>query len=140
MRPTLIILALFGVIVASLALREHYNTGDSPCDINAKWDCGIVNKSIFAMAGPIPVAAIGIAGYLLLGFLAFRRAYFLMRIAVTLALCYSLYLAHIEKDLLQVWCIYCVGSLVTISLMAIILFSVRIADMLRKSSAKTLSS
>jgi vitamin-K-epoxide reductase (warfarin-sensitive) len=138
MRPTLIVLALLGIIASSLALREHYNTGDSPCDINAKWDCGVVNKSIFAMVGPIPVAAIGIAGYLLLGFLAFRRAYLPMRIATTLALAFSLYLAHIEKDLLQVWCIYCVCSLVIISLMTLLLFSMKMVEMARRkqTSAK----
>jgi uncharacterized membrane protein len=95
---------------------------------------------MFAMAGPIPVAAIGIAGYLFLAFLAFRRAYFLMRLSVMFALAFSLYLAHVEKDLLQVWCIYCVGSLITISLMTLLLFAMRIADMTRKSPTKAMSS
>jgi vitamin-K-epoxide reductase (warfarin-sensitive) len=133
MRPILIVLALLGVIVSSLALREHYNTGDSPCDINAKWDCGVVNKSIFAMMGPIPVAAIGIAGYLLLAGLAFRRAYFPMRLAAVFALSFSLYLTHIEKDLLQVWCIYCVSSLVIISTMTLLLFGMKLLQMTRRS-------
>jgi vitamin-K-epoxide reductase (warfarin-sensitive) len=139
MRYVLIVLACIGLVASSLALREHYNTGDSPCDINAKWDCGVVNKSVFAMIGPIPVAAIGIVGYLFLGFLAFRRSYFLMRLAVVFALAFSLYLAHIEKDLLEVWCIYCVASLITISLMTLLLFAMRVADMTRKPS-KALSS
>ncbi len=133
MRALLIVLALLGIIVSSLALREHYNTGDSPCDINAKWDCGVVNKSIFAMVGPIPVAAIGIAGYLLLAVLAFRRNYFFMRLAILFALGFSLYLTHIEKDLLQVWCVYCVSSLVIISTMTLLLFGMRLVQIGRKS-------
>jgi vitamin-K-epoxide reductase (warfarin-sensitive) len=133
MRALLIVLALLGIIVSSLALREHYNTGDSPCDINAKWDCGVVNKSIFAMVGPIPVAAIGIAGYLLLAVLAFRRNYFFMRLLVLFALGFSLYLTHIEKDLLQVWCVYCVSSLVIISTMTLLLFGMRLVQIGRKS-------
>lgn len=121
MKYVLILLAIFGIVVASLALREHYRTdGDSPCSINAHWDCGIVNKSPFAMVRGIPVAVIGIVGYLLLGILAWKRAYRLVLIACLCALGYSLYLAHIEKDILGVWCIYCVCSLGTISLMTLL--------------------
>ena len=75
MRWVLVVLAVLGIVVSSLALREHYRTDASPCSINARWDCGVVNKSPFAMLFGIPVAVIGIAGYLLLGVLAARRAY-----------------------------------------------------------------
>ena len=78
MRWVLVVLALLGVIVASLALREHYRTDTSPCSINDRWDCGIVNHSPYAKFGGIPVAVIGIAGYLLLGLLAVGRSYRLM--------------------------------------------------------------
>ena len=120
MRPTLIILALFGVIVASLALREHYNTGDSPCDINAKWDCGIVNHSPFAVLAGVPVAVIGMAGYVILAALALKRAYGLFLAAALVGLSFSLYLAHVEAHILGVWCIYCVASLVVISLLTLL--------------------
>lgn len=97
MKFILIFLALVGVIVSSLALREHYRTDTSPCSINERWDCGIVNHSPFAKLAGIPVAAIGIAGYLLLGALAAaRRAYRWMLLFVLPALGFSLYLAHIE--------------------------------------------
>ena len=50
MKYPLLVLAVLGVIVSSLALREHYRTyGDSPCSINERWDCGVVNHSPFAM-------------------------------------------------------------------------------------------
>jgi vitamin-K-epoxide reductase (warfarin-sensitive) len=121
MRIILIILAILGITAASLALREHYRTDEnSPCSINERWDCGIVNKSPFAVIYGVPVAVIGIAGYLLLGALAFVRAYRIMLGAVAAALGFSLYLAHIEKDILGVWCVYCVISLGTISLMALL--------------------
>ena len=52
MKYLLFILAVLGIVVSSLALREHYREyGDSPCSINAHWDCGIVNYSPFAMVG-----------------------------------------------------------------------------------------
>jgi uncharacterized membrane protein len=121
MRYILIVLAVAGIVVSSLALREHYRTDDnSPCSINAHWDCGIVNKSPFATFHGILVAEIGIAGYLLLGILAWKRAYRLMLAASLIGLGFSLYLAHIEKDILGVWCIYCVCSLGIISGMALL--------------------
>ena len=120
MRWVLIFLCVAGIIAASLALREHYREDTSPCSINERWDCGIVNKSPFAVVHGIPVAVIGIAGYFLMGVLATMRAFRLMLIAALGGLGYSLYLAHIEKDLLGVWCIYCVISLGLISLITLL--------------------
>ena len=78
MRWLLIALAVVGIAASSLALREHYRTDASPCSINERWDCGIVNHSPYAMLYGVPVAVIGIVGYLLLGVLAFRKAYRVM--------------------------------------------------------------
>ena len=33
---------------------------------------------------------------------------------------FSLYLTHIEKDVLQVWCLYCVGSLGIIAIITLL--------------------
>jgi uncharacterized membrane protein len=40
--------------------------------------------------------------------------------AAIIGLTFSLYLAHIERDILGVWCIYCVISLGTISLISML--------------------
>jgi uncharacterized membrane protein len=143
MRWVIALLALAGIVAASLALREHYRTDASPCSINEKWDCGVVNKSPFALIGGIfdlltnhnsmepdekrsmpwlrniPVADMGIAGYLLLGVLAFMKRWRLLAAAAVLAFTFSCYLAHVEKDVLGVWCIYCVISLGIISLITL---------------------
>jgi len=66
------------------------------------------------------VAVIGIAGYLGLGILAMKRAWRVVLPATAVGLGFSLYLAHIEKDVLRTWCIYCVGSLGVISLMTVL--------------------
>jgi vitamin-K-epoxide reductase (warfarin-sensitive) len=110
MKWLITLLALLGIIAASLALREHYRTDASPCSINEKWDCGTVNKSPFAVIAGVPVADIGIAGYLLLGVLAFTRRWRLLAAASVLAFAFSCYLAYIEKYVLETWCIYCVTS------------------------------
>ena len=120
MRYLIAILALAGVIVSSLALQVHYNTGTEPCSINEKWDCGIVNHSSYSMFEGIPVAAIGIAGYLALGLLALLRRRGLLFVANLVGLGFALYLTHIEKDILQVWCLYCVISQGIIALVTLL--------------------
>lgn len=120
MRWLIAFLALAGMVAAALALREHYRTEASPCSINEKWDCGTVNKSRFAVIGGVPVADIGIAGYLLLAGLAIAKRWRLLAAATVPAFAFSLYLAHIEKDILEVWCIYCVISLGIITLITVL--------------------
>jgi len=115
MRVVLVLLAVIGIAASSLALREHYRTDTSPCSINERWDCGIVNHSPYAVLWGVPVATIGIAGYLLLGALALKRWYGILLPVALAGLAFSLYLAHIEAHLLGVWCIYCVASLGVIS-------------------------
>jgi uncharacterized membrane protein len=119
MRYFLLVLALAGAVVSYLALRVHYSTGPEICSINEQWDCGIVNHSPFAMLGPVPVAAIGIAGYVAMGILAFAKRKRMLLVAALVGLGFSLYLTHVEKDILMVYCIYCVTSLGIISLMAL---------------------
>src|SRR5579862_8993228 len=136
MKYVLTILAVFGIVVSALALREHYRTeGDSPCSINERWDCGIVNHSPYAMLAGIPVAALGIAGYFLMAALAWRRSYRLVLAIALAGLAFSLYLAHIEKDILGVWCIYCVISLGIISLMSLFNIGAVVAPSMRKPAA-----
>ena len=120
MRYLIALLALAGVVVSSLALQVHYSTATEPCDINAKWDCGIVNHSPFAEILHIPVAAIGIAGYLALAALAVARRRRLLAMLAVGALGFSLYLTYIEKYVLEVYCIYCVTSLGIIALLTVL--------------------
>lgn len=134
MRYILVILAVLGIAASSLALREHYRTyGESPCSINDKWDCGIVNHSPYAIIWGVPVADIGIAGYLLMGVLAFKRAYRLLLVAALMGLGFSLYLAHVEAHILGVWCIYCVASLGMVSLISLLALLTVIAQSIRKN-------
>jgi uncharacterized membrane protein len=119
-RYLIALLALAGAVVAGLALQVHYSTATEACSINEKWDCGIVNHSPYAVVGNIPVAAIGILGYLAMAALAILRRKRLLLAAALIALGFSLYLTHVEKDILMVWCIYCVTSLAIISLVTLL--------------------
>jgi vitamin-K-epoxide reductase (warfarin-sensitive) len=133
MRYLLLILAVLGVIVSSLALHEHYRTyGESPCSINERWDCGVVNHSPYAMLAGIPVAAVGIFGYVLMGVLAWLRGFRLLIVPTFAGLAFSLYLANIEAHVLGVWCIYCVISLGIISLMSLLTLGTIVTQFVRK--------
>jgi len=149
MKYTLVILAVLGMIASSLALREHYREyGDSPCSINERWDCGVVNHSPYAMLGGVfdemgihihipilggmPVATAGILGYIVMAAVAFLRAYRVLLVLILASLGFSLYLAHIEKDILGVWCVYCVISLGIISVMCLVSLGAVISGFVRK--------
>ena len=137
MRHIIAVLALAGVVVSALSLHVHYSTGTEPCDINEKWDCGIVNHSPYAMIGPIPVAALGILGYLALAGLALARRRALLAIATLPALAFALYLSHIEKSVLEVWCLYCVLSQGVIALIALLALGWLVAAKLSRRTRQT---
>jgi vitamin-K-epoxide reductase (warfarin-sensitive) len=120
MRWFIAVIALAGLLTSAAALREHYRTGTSPCSINDKWDCGLVNHSPYSVFARVPVAVIGILGYTLLGTLALMRSRRLLLLLALVGLGFSLYLTHIEAHILQVWCIYCVASLALISLITLL--------------------
>ena len=149
MKYVLLFFCVLGVVVSSLALREHYREyGDSPCSINERWDCGVVNHSPFAVLGGVfeqmgmhrhipiltvmPVATAGILGYMVMAGFAFWRGYRTLLILTVGSLAFSLFLAHIEKDILGVWCVYCVASLVIISLMTLLTLGTVIIQFVRR--------
>jgi vitamin-K-epoxide reductase (warfarin-sensitive) len=131
MRYFLAVLALAGLVVSYLAFRVHYSNEPEICSINEKWDCGMVNHSPYAVLGGIPyvekvpgvqqvpVAALGIFGYVLIGVLAIFRRKRLVLVAALAGLGFALYLTHVEKDILMVYCVYCVTSLGIISLISL---------------------
>lgn len=122
MRFFLAALSLAGVIVSALALQTHYSTATAPCSINERWDCGIVNHSSFAVVHGFPVAAIGIAGYLLLGGLALARQRLATFLAAATGFLFAFRLSMIEEYGLGVWCLFCaisqgiIGAILLVSL------------------------
>jgi vitamin-K-epoxide reductase (warfarin-sensitive) len=119
-RYVIVLLALAGIVVSTLALKVHYDTGSEPCRINDKWDCGVVNHSPYAVIRGVPVAAIGIAGYLLIAVLGFLRRRGWLLVAVLAGLGFALYLTNIEAHVLEVWCLYCVISQAIIAVLTLL--------------------
>ncbi|MBT9330373.1 vitamin K epoxide reductase family protein [Paracidobacterium acidisoli] len=106
----LVILALAGLAVASYTLHLHYSHAVEFCDINSHWDCGTVNHSRYSLFHGIPVAVIGMIGYVVLAVLALLRQKALTLIAALAGLGFALYLTNIEAHVLETWCLYCVTS------------------------------
>jgi uncharacterized membrane protein len=136
MRYIIAFLSLAGVLVSSLALRVHYSTATEPCSINEHWDCGIVNHSSYAVVFGVPVAAVGIAGYLLIGILALARRRFLVLLATLIGLGFALHLSGVERNILSVWCLYCVISQGIIALITLLSVAWLVAQGMKKRRAR----
>jgi vitamin-K-epoxide reductase (warfarin-sensitive) len=136
MRFVIAVLALLGAVVSGLALQVHYTVGTTPCSINEKWDCGVVNHSSYSLIEGIPVALIGIIWYLGLVWLGLARQRAVLTLAAAVGLAFSLYLAHVERDILGVWCLYCVISLADIALILVMGFIWLIVDMVHRQERR----
>jgi vitamin-K-epoxide reductase (warfarin-sensitive) len=116
MRYLVALLALAGLIVSCFALREHFRTEESPCAINERWDCGVVNHSPFAEIKGVPVAVFGIVGYAAIAAFSMVRRWWIVLLLATAAVAFSVYLTYVEARILETYCIWCVTSAGIISL------------------------
>jgi len=111
------VLAVAGVAVSSISLAHHYSTSTTSfCDFGENFNCDIVNKSEYSSILGVPVALIGILGYLALLALAtiYRRredAPAILFGAAAAGLVFALYLTYVEAFILTVWCVLCLSSL-----------------------------
>jgi vitamin-K-epoxide reductase (warfarin-sensitive) len=113
------LLAVVGIVLSVVSLRNHYSGVKTDyCDLGDNFNCDLVNRSVYSLVGPVPVAAIGLIGYAALFALSRTRrraAMALMLVAALVGLAFSLYLTYLEAYVLGVWCILCLGSLATIA-------------------------
>lgn len=119
-------LSVCGIILSAVSLQRHYaKSSTNFCDFNQQFNCDIVNRSEYSRVAGIPVAGIGVAGY---GFLLLLTTVWRARsttptrvlLASAAGLIFALYLTYIEARVLLTWCILCVASLVTISLITLL--------------------
>jgi len=123
-----VVLSLSGVFVSGYLSVKRLTGGNLAC---ARWaECDLVNNSVYAKLYGVPVAFLGLAGYLLLLVLAAaaletsgssqRR---LLAISFVLALGgvgFSAYLTYIELFVIEAICNWCVASAILITLLAIV--------------------
>jgi vitamin-K-epoxide reductase (warfarin-sensitive) len=110
------LLSLAGATVSAVSLQRHYATSATTfCDFSQQFNCDIVNRSEWSTLAGIPVAAIGVAGYVFLFVLSTFRRFKpetpnLLVAAALAGLAFALYLTYIEAHELMTWCILCVAS------------------------------
>jgi uncharacterized membrane protein len=118
------VLSLIGFFVA-LDLGAH-NSGLTGRNGGGVGDCATVPSSPYARLGPLPVSAIGVAGYpalfalSLLGLQPPRRESKLigglLLAGSFVGVAFSAYLTYLEAAVIRAWCQYCVASAIIITL------------------------
>jgi len=114
-------LACSGALVSSGSLYHHLSTSrDSFCDLSQSFNCDLVNRSQYSTLHGVPVALIGIVGYLLI--LALATIYRqkaetpMMLLAASISgTVFALYLTYLEAYVIHAWCILCLSSLAVIA-------------------------
>lgn len=139
MRKVIFALAVVGIAVSALAWLAHYSASTQLYEPNVGWNCGVVNHSRFSMMGAIPMAAIGVGGYLLLALLAWFRRQGWTLLFAWIGLGFAVYLSYLEAYVLRAWCLYCVISQCLIALIAILAVIVVVSNGFRQISTRVSS-
>jgi uncharacterized membrane protein len=122
-------LAVIGLLIAGYLSYAELTHTEIACNIQSasgENSCASVNNSIYAKIGPLPIAILGLAGYLaILGALLLEtrlpvlvcRGKLLVFGMTLFGFLFSLYLTAIEAFVLQEWCQWCIISAITMTLL-----------------------
>lgn len=122
-------LALIGLLIAGYVLVSELTNTKTICAESGGWNCDLVQKSIYSKVGPIPVTWLGVGGYLtILALLLLEPRVPLLQargkmivFGLTLfGVLFSGYLTLVEAVVLQAWCMWCVGSAITMLLLFLV--------------------
>jgi uncharacterized membrane protein len=126
------ILSLAGIVVSAISVQRHYaKSATAFCDFSQKFSCDIVNRSEYSTIAGIPVAGIGVLGYVAL----FVLSTFLkgraetpnrLLLSAIAGLAFALRLTYIEAHDLETWCILCVTSQIIIALITLLAIPVKL--------------
>ena len=118
MRAAAIGVALAGLGIATYLTVVHYTGGEPVCAV--AHGCATVQQSDYASLAGVPVAVLGLLGYLaILAALArdgeeWRTAAAFLSLA---GLGFSAWLTYVEVGVLQAICIWCVGSAICMAVL-----------------------
>ncbi len=118
------LLSMIGAFVSFYLMAYSLGwMGSLICGVSS---CETVQQSSYSKIGPIPVAAIGLLGYLILLVLAVlglqpgrRRSKpigVLLLAGAAVGVAFSAYLTWLEVAVIHAWCIWCVTSAILITL------------------------
>lgn len=117
-----LLLALAGAGLAAFLLADHYRLADASfCSIGSWISCTEVNRSAYAELAGIPVAGIGLVGFLALFSIAFatlsgtesrllRRPVLLLVLLSAAGATFGLALLVVELLVLETLCLLCLGA------------------------------
>jgi uncharacterized membrane protein len=138
LRGIMIVLAVIGIFVAGYLTWAELTDNETACANVGNIDCSAVQKSAYAKTFGIPVALMGLVGYIaILGALVMEDqisiiAAYSRTLVVGMALfgvIFQSYLTYVEATVLDKWCQWCVASFVVITLMLIV-GAIRLRDFL----------
>ncbi len=119
------ILGVIGITLALFLLWERYaKPSFQPCNINATINCNAVISGEVADTLGIPTPLIGLIGYIVILFAAFKKKAKLVLAMSTFGLAFCLYIAFIELFQLRVVCPVCVAcqlDMITVFVLGILL-------------------
>ena len=120
------VLALIGIVLSAVSLYNHYKpTPTDYCDFGETFNCDVVNKSAYSHFGTIPVAGIGVVGYIYLLLLSRvsrqnKLVSGLLIFSALIATGFSAWLTYIEARVLLAYCIICLASAACIALITLL--------------------
>ena len=119
------ILAVIGIGLALFLLWERYfKPSFQPCNINSTVNCNAVISGEVSNTLGIPTALIGLTGYILILFGAFKKNAKLVLGMASFGLAFCLYIAYRELFQLHVVCPVCIGcqlDMITVFTLGILL-------------------
>jgi len=119
MRRASIAIGLAGLGIAGYLTIVHYAGGEPVCAI--AHGCATVQKSAYAELGGVPVALLGLLGYVAILTALARDGEHERTAAAFLSLAgfgFSAWLTYVEVAKLDAICVWCVGSAVCMTLLA----------------------
>jgi uncharacterized membrane protein len=119
LRAASALVALIGLGIATYLTIVHYAGGSPVCAI--AHGCEVVQKSDYASVAGIPVAVLGLAGYVAILASLTRDGENARTATAFLALAglgFSAWLTYVEVGVLNAICIWCVGSAICMAVLA----------------------
>jgi uncharacterized membrane protein len=115
-------LAIAGIAISSYLVYVHYADVKPICSISH--GCETVQKSKYAMLAGIPVALLGLLGYIAILASLFVRSEAGRLAGAAMALVgvgFSAWLTYLEAARIHAWCQWCVASAIVMTLLAVTL-------------------
>ena len=129
LRGLMIVLAIAGIFIAGYMSWAELTDNETVCADVGKIDCAAVQQSAYAETFGIPVALLGLLGYIaILGAVILEDQIAIVaaygRTAVVgmalFGVIFQTYLTYVEASVLDRWCQWCVASFVVITLLLIV--------------------